>query len=104
MMKGLEPLTYEESLRERELGLFSLEIRRLNGDLVNVYKYLKEECKEDRARLLSVVPSERTRGNEHKPKHGRFPLDIRKCFLNCAGDSTDTGCPVTFWSPSKMFK
>ncbi|GAB0183557.1 hypothetical protein GRJ2_000821000 [Grus japonensis] len=73
MIKGLDDLTYE--VRVRELELFTLQERRLN-----VYIYLKRGCKEDRARLFSVVPSDRTRGNGYKLKCRRFPLKIRKHF------------------------
>ncbi|KAK4824372.1 LOW QUALITY PROTEIN: hypothetical protein QYF61_014032 [Mycteria americana] len=54
----MEHLSYEERLRE--LGLFSLEKRKLQGDLFAAF---------------------RTRGNGFKLKEGRFRLDTRKKFF-----------------------
>ena len=88
MIRGMEHLSYEERLRE--LGMFSLEKRRLRGDLIAAFQYLKGAYKKYGDKLFSRACCNRTRGNGFKLKE--FRLHIRKKFFTMSVVK-HTGCP-----------
>ncbi|KAK4832042.1 hypothetical protein QYF61_020557 [Mycteria americana] len=77
-MKGHED---EEGTGAERTGTVHSGEKKAQEDFINIYKYLKGRCKGDGARVFPVVPRDRIRGNWHKLKRRRFPLNIRKQFF-----------------------
>ncbi|KFQ19872.1 hypothetical protein N332_11622, partial [Mesitornis unicolor] len=77
MIRRLEHLPYKDRLKE--LGLFSREKRRLQGDLIAAFQFLKRSYRKAGEGLFTRAGSDRMRGNEgrFKLEEGRFKLDIR---------------------------
>ena len=79
MVRGLEHLSYEE--RVRNLGLLSLKKGRLRGCLINACKYLKVSSEVSGARLFSVVPDDRTKGQCTPTGTQKFPYEHEEKLL-----------------------
>jgi len=79
MIRGVEHLCCAERLGEQ--GLFSLEKRRLWGDLTAAFQYLNGAYKKAGKGLLTRACCDGTRGNGFKLKESGFRLDPRKKFF-----------------------
>jgi len=64
IIRVLEHIFYEERLRE--LGLFSLDKRRLRGDLTAAFQYLKGAYRKNAENIFSRASCDRTRSNGFK--------------------------------------
>ncbi|KAJ7424540.1 hypothetical protein WISP_28213 [Willisornis vidua] len=70
IIRGLEHLSYEDRLRD--LDLFSLEKRRLCGDLFVAFQYLKGAYETAGEGFFTKAWSDRTRGNGFKLKESKL--------------------------------
>jgi len=99
MITVLEHLLYEKRLRD--LGLFTLEKRRLRGVLITVYKHITRGTQVDVGALLSVVRCSRTRGNGQKLEHRKFHANTRRTFFTVSmmerWDGLPTEIVVLLW-------
>ena len=76
MIPELRDLSYEE--RMNECGLTTLEIKRLRGDQIEVFKILNGYENIDRNIVFSLKKDNRTRGHEVTLVKDQCRLDIRK--------------------------
>ena len=75
----METKPYGERLKE--LGMFSLEKRRLRGDMIALFKDLKGCHTEEGQGLFSILPECRARIHGLNFQEARFQLDVMKNLL-----------------------
>jgi len=80
MIRGPEHLSCVERLRD--MGLFSLEKRRLRGDLIMAFQYLKGlPARKLERDFFSRACSDRAKGSGFKLKEDRLRLNVKKKFF-----------------------
>uniref|UniRef100_A0A803K5E7 Reverse transcriptase domain-containing protein n=1 Tax=Xenopus tropicalis TaxID=8364 RepID=A0A803K5E7_XENTR len=79
LVKGMEDLNYE--VRLSRLRLFSLEKRRLRGDMITLYKYIRGDSRQLGDVLFSHKNNQRTRGHPFRLEERSFHLKQRRWFF-----------------------
>jgi len=79
IIRGLEHLYCGERLTD--LGLFSLEQKRLQGHLTETFQYFRGAYKQERDQSFIQYNTDKTMGNGFKLKERKFRLDVRKEFF-----------------------
>ena len=79
VQKRFTRISYEERLEK--LGLFSLEQRRLRGNLIEVYKIMRGMDRVESQKLFPRVKESITRGHRFKVRGARFKGDVRDRFF-----------------------
>ena len=80
LIPGMSGLSYEQRLHR--LGLYSLEFRRLRGDLIENYKILKGLDRLDAGRLFPMLGRSRTRGHSLRIRGKSFKTEMRRDFFH----------------------
>ena len=75
LIEGLKDKSYSKRLICT--GLLFLEKRRVKGDLIQVFKMLKDENKSDFGKFFQLQNSNRTRDHNYKLLTQRLHLDLR---------------------------
>ena len=86
MIRGLETKPYDETLKK--LGMFSIEKRRLRGEIIAFLMYLEGYHTEEGQDLFSITPECRTQNSGLRSQEVRFWLNNRKKCPDCLSSAT----------------
>ena len=89
MIKCLSSLGYGERLKK--LGFFSLKYRRLRGDLIEVFKFIKGRHGGYLQHMFEISKLNRGRGHQHKLAMKHCRTRLRQSFFARMVVGTGTG-------------